>query len=128
VITSQFMRPIDAPGAADDPAVRTYLADHGAAAARMDKADSMGQIGYLTGDALIRVLELMKQPTRPAMMAAAQNMNKVNIGMLLPGITLSTRAGADIYPIESLQLVRFDGERYQPLGALLSFEGRTPKH
>jgi hypothetical protein len=55
-------------------------------------------------------------------------MDKVELGMLLPGITLSTRAGADPYPIESLQLMRFDGESYQPLGKLVSFEGRTPRH
>ncbi|SDE56199.1 hypothetical protein SAMN05444679_12517 [Variovorax sp. CF079] len=46
----------------------------------------------------------------------------------LMSISLSTRAGADPYPIESLQLMRFDGENYQPLGKLVSFDGRTPKH
>jgi len=30
--------------------------------------------------------------------------------------------------VESLELFRFDGEKYQPLGGVVSFEGKTPKH
>ncbi len=62
------------------------------------------------------------------MLDAARNLNKVELGLLLPGITLTTKGDADVYPIETLQLMRFDGENYQPLGGVSSFEGRTPKH
>ncbi|SFV11554.1 ABC transporter substrate-binding protein [Pseudoduganella namucuonensis] len=127
VITSAFAKPVTA--ASTDPAVRQYLADHAAAKARFDTGDSMGQIGYITGEALIRTLEAVKQPTRQALIDAAQNMNQVGVGLLLPGVTLTTkRDSGDIYPIESLQLFRFDGEQYQALGGLVSFEGRTPRH
>ena len=128
VITSQFVKPVDAEVYSTDAAVRKYLADFDAARPRFDKSDSMGQVGYITGEALIRVLESMKQPTRKAMMEAAHNMNKVEIGLLLPGIALTTKSGSDIYPIESLQLFRFDGHRYQPLSGVVSFEGKTPQH
>ena len=128
LITSQFVKPVEAPAFADDAGVKRYLADHASAKPRFDRTDSQGQVGYLTGEALVRVLELMRQPTRQAMLDTARNLDKVELGMLLPGITLSTRAGADPYPIESLQLMRFDGETYQPLGKLVSFESRTPKH
>lgn len=128
VITSQFMKPVDGPLYADDPGVRKYVADYDAARPRFEKGDSNGQLGYLTGEALIRVLESMKQPTRPAMMEAARNLSKVDLGLLLPGITLSTNGDSDIYPIESLQLFRFDGEKYLPLGGLIAFEGKTPRH
>lgn len=128
VITSQFTKPVDAPAYAADAAVRKYLADYEAARPRFDKGDTMGQVGYLSGDALIRVLELMKQPTRKTMMDTVRNLNKVSLGLLLPGITLTTQGAADIYPVESLELFRFDGEKYQPLGGVVSFEGRTPKH
>ena len=128
LVTSQFVKPVETPAFADDAGVKRYLADHAAAKPRFDKTDSQGQAGYLTGEALVRVLELMRQPTRQAMLDAARNLDKIELGMLLPGIRLSTRAGADPYPIESLQLMRFDGENYQPLGKVVSFEGRTPKH
>jgi ABC-type branched-subunit amino acid transport system substrate-binding protein len=128
LITSQFIKPVDALAFAEDAAVKRFLADHAAAKPRFDKTDSQGQVGYVTGEALIRVLELMKQPTRQAMMDAARQMNKAEVGLLLPGITLTTRGAADPYPIESLQLVRFDGAQYVPLGKPVSFEGKTPRH
>ena len=128
LITSQFIKPVDAPAFAEDAAVKRYAVDHAAAKPRFDKTDSQGQVGYVTGEALIRVLELMKQPTRQAMMDATRQMSQVEVGLLLPGITLTTQGAADPYPIESLQLVRFDGAQYVPLGKPLSFEGRTPRH
>lgn len=128
LITSQFVKPVDAPAYAADAGVRRYLADHASAKPRFDKTDTQGQIGYVTGEALLHVLETMKQPTRQAMLDAARNMNKAQLGMLLPGITLTTKGDTDVYPVETLQLMRFDGENYQPLGGLVSFEGRTPKH
>ena len=128
LITSQFVKPVEAPVFAEDAGVKRYLADHAAANPRFDKSDSQGQAGYLTGEALVRVLELMRQPTRQAMLDAARNLDNVELGMLLPGIALTTRSAGDPYPIESLQLMRFDGENYQPIGKLVSFEGRTPKH
>lgn len=128
LVTSQFVKPIDSAAFADDAGVRRYLADHASIRPRFDKTDTQGQIGYVTGEALVRVLELMRQPTRQAMIDAARNMDKVQVGLLLPGITLSTKGASDPYPIESVQLMRFDGENYQPVGKVLSFEGRTPKH
>lgn len=128
LITSQFVKPVESPAFADDAGVKRYLADHATVKPRFDKTDSQGQVGYLTGEALVRILELMRQPTRQAMMDTARNLDKVELGLLLSGVSLSTRAGTDPYPIESLQLIRFDGENYQPVGKLVSFEGRTPKH
>lgn len=128
LITSQFVKPVESPAFADDAGVKRYLADHATVKPRFDKTDSQGQVGYLTGEALVRILELMRQPTRQSMMDTARNLDKVELGLLLSGVSLSTRAGTDPYPIESLQLIRFDGENYQPVGKLVSFEGRTPKH
>ena len=127
VITSQFMKQVEAPAYADDPSVQRYLADYDAARPRFDRGDTTGQIGYVTGEALVRVLEAMQQPSRPAMMDAARNMSDVSIGLLLPGITLTTEPDGDIYPIESLQLFQFDGETYLPIGDVVSYEGKTPK-
>jgi branched-chain amino acid transport system substrate-binding protein len=39
--------------------------------------------------------------------------------MMLPGIKISTSA-ADFFPIEQLQLVRFNGKTWVPFGEVLS--------
>jgi branched-chain amino acid transport system substrate-binding protein len=128
VITSQFVKPVDSPAFAQDAGVQRYLADHASIKPRFDLTDSQGQIGYVTGESLIRVLEGMRAPTRKAMMDAARSLKKVEVGLLMPGITLNTNGAADPYPIESLQMMKFDGEHYQPVGALMNFEDKTPKH
>ncbi|ASY66486.1 hypothetical protein SJ05684_b55040 (plasmid) [Sinorhizobium sojae CCBAU 05684] len=128
VITSQYLKQVNATAPGDDPGVTRYVADHQAAKARYSLDDALGQVGYATGDALVRVLQSMKAPTREALMETVRNLNGVELDLLLPGITLNTKSAEDVYPIESLQLFQFDGSAYQPLGKMISFEGRTPSH
>ncbi len=125
VLTSQFMQQVTEP--ATTRGMQSYLADYAAARPAFERGDTNGQIGYLTGEALISVLQRMKEPTRKAMIETARNMSATPLDLLLPGITLTTKAGSDIYPIESLQISRFDGKQYQPAGPIISFEGATPK-
>ncbi|WP_394888580.1 ABC transporter substrate-binding protein [Mesorhizobium sp. AaZ16] len=128
VITSQFLKQVNAAAPGEDEGVKRYLADHAAAQSKFSTDDALGQSGYAIGDALVKVLESMKAPTREAMMEAARNLDHVQLDLLLPGIALTTKSGEDVYPIESLQLFQFDGAAYQPLGEAISFEGQTPKH
>ncbi|MEH3148609.1 MAG: ABC transporter substrate-binding protein [Methylobacterium frigidaeris] len=125
ILTSQFMQ--QAGAATPSPGLRAYLDTHAAARPPFEKGDANGMLGYLTGEALVHVLETMAEPTRKSMIEAAQNLDNVSLGLLLPGITLTTRAGRDIYPIESLQVFRFDGQHYEPAGQVTAFEGGTSK-
>ena len=127
VLTGQFVKPVGSPAFDNDPGVKQYLADYERFKPRFDKNDSLAQMGYLMADGVVKLLEQMEAPTREAMMAAARNMNKVELGLLYPGITMSTKAGADNFPIEAMQLFQFDGEAYKPVGKLIEYEGRTPK-
>jgi branched-chain amino acid transport system substrate-binding protein len=127
VITSQFLKQVNVSAPGDD-GVKRYLADHAAAQSKFSTDDALGQVGYAIGDGLVKVLESMKAPTREAMMDAARNLDHAQLDLLLPGITLTTKSGEDVYPIESLQLFQFDGAAYQPLGEVISLEGQTPKH
>ncbi|WP_281039481.1 MULTISPECIES: ABC transporter substrate-binding protein [unclassified Rhizobium] len=128
VITSQFLKQVNPSAPGDDAGVKRYLADHASAQSKFSPEDALGQSGYAIGDALGKVLETMKAPTREAMMEVARNLDHVELDLLLPGISLTTKGGEDVYPIESLQLFQFDGAAYQPLGDVISFEGKTPKH
>ncbi len=128
VITSQFLKQVNASMPGDDVGVKRYLADHAAAQSKFSTEDALGQSGYAIGDALVKVLESMKAPTREAMMETARNLDHAQLDLLLPGITLTTKTGEDVYPIESLQLFQFDGAAYQPMGDVISFEGKTPRH
>jgi len=127
VLTGQFVKPVGSPAFDNDPGVKQYVADYEKFKPRFDRQDSLAQMGYLMADGVVKVLEQMKTPTREAMMDAARNMTKVELGLLYPGITMTTKAGSDNFPIEAMQLFQFDGEAYKPVGKLIEYEGRTPK-
>jgi ABC-type branched-subunit amino acid transport system substrate-binding protein len=126
VLTGQFVKPVGSPEFANDAGVKQYLADYEAHKPRFDKHDTLGQMGYLMADAVVKVLERMKQPTRAAMLETARNMKDIELGLLYPGIKLNTGPG-DQFPIEAMQLFQFKGEAYQPVGKLIAYEGHTPK-
>jgi hypothetical protein len=48
-------------------------------------------------------------------MRQAEALNQVHLDMLLPDITLST-SPSDHYPIEQMQLQKFDGQNWQRFG------------
>jgi len=102
VLTGQFVKPVGSPAFDNDAGVKQYVADYEKFKPRFDRHDSLGQMGYLIADGVVKVLEQMKTPTREAMMEAARNMNKVELGLLYPGITMTTKAGADNFPIEAM--------------------------
>lgn len=125
IYTAQFLKPITS--FPSDPGVLQYLQDYEKFGPRFDKRDNLGQVGYTTAEALVHVLQNMKQPTRQALMQAARNMSNVSLSLLLPDISLNTKAGSDSFPIESLRLFQFNGEDYVASGGVISFEGKTPK-
>lgn len=127
VLTGQFVKPVGSPAFDNDAGVKEYLADYEKFKPRFDKSDSLAQMGYLMADGVVKVLERMKAPTRDAMMGVVRNMDKIQLGLLYPGITMTTKTGSDNFPIEAMQLFQFDGEAYKPVGKLIEYEGRTPK-
>ncbi|WP_192385433.1 ABC transporter substrate-binding protein [Mesorhizobium silamurunense] len=125
IITSNFLKPIVSPEKTGDAGIDEYLTDIAAAKVNFVFANTIGQVGYATGDALVKALEEMKKPTRAALLEAVFNIQKWDNPLLLDGIKLNTKAGSDVFPIEALQLYQFDGQKYVPVGKLLDFEGKT---
>jgi branched-chain amino acid transport system substrate-binding protein len=127
VITGQFMKPIASKEYAEDPGVKRYLADYEQFKPRFDRGDTLGQMGYMIADGVVKVLELMKQPTRETMLDTARHLHDVELDLLLPTIKLNTNGKEDPFPIEAMQLFVFKGEGYVTTGDTVSYEGKTPK-
>jgi branched-chain amino acid transport system substrate-binding protein len=126
VLTAMYLKPFDQGKVASDAGLKAYADAYDKFKPRFDKIDYLGMHGWLVGDALIAVLQKIKEPTRAAMIQTARNLDKLSLGLLMPGITLSTKSGVDGYLIETLQLFQFNGESYQPIGEVISYEGKTP--
>lgn len=86
-----------------------------------DPSDSLNVLGYSAAQTLVQTLKQAGDNlTRENVMRQALNLN-MTLPMLYPGVEVKTGAG-DSYPIEKLQLIQFNGSRYEPLGEL--FGGR----
>jgi len=86
--------------------------------------------GYTQAAVFVEAIEAAEAPTRLAFMESLHNLDVSDVGMLLPGVTVTTGEG-DAYMGESLQLAQYefigDGERnhFVPTGELVDFEGQT---
>lgn len=81
-----------------------------------DRADRGNVAGYTVAQLVVEVLRLCGDDlSRENVMAQAKNLRDVRLPMVLPGIVATT--GADDYqPFKKLQLHRFDGNSWIPLG------------
>jgi ABC-type branched-subunit amino acid transport system substrate-binding protein len=103
----------------DDQAIKDYYA-WAKQYFEGDASDGIVTFGYQLAQALEYVLRKAGNDlTRENVMRIATNMKDVEFPMLLPGIRASTTPN-DYYPIEQLQMMRFDGARWIPFGEVVS--------
>ena len=87
-----------------------------------DKADSFNIYAYNVARTLVQVLKQCGDNlTRENVMKQAANLKDFEPGTLLPGIKLNTTP-TDFYPIEQLQLMKFQGETWTLFGPVISGE------
>jgi branched-chain amino acid transport system substrate-binding protein len=85
-----------------------------------DKTSSFTVYGYTVAQTMAQVLKQCGDDlTRENVMKQAANLKNVEIEMLLPGIKINTSA-SDFFPIEQMQMMRFNGERWQLFGPVLN--------
>ncbi|MFI6493455.1 ABC transporter substrate-binding protein [Streptomyces sp. NPDC050564] len=100
---------------AKDPEMKAYQEAMHKYAPDADPANQFNAYGWAVAASLHKALGAMKCPTREGLRDAVRSMKDVKVGMLLPGVTLSTGPD-DAFPIETMQLMRFKGERWQLFG------------
>jgi branched-chain amino acid transport system substrate-binding protein len=111
VSTSYFMDPED-PQWADDPAMVEYKDALERFEPRADPEDPFHVYGWAVANTMVRALEGMEEPTREALMDSVRNMDE-EIPILLPGIEVKMDGSNDTYPIEAMQIMRFEGENWK---------------
>jgi branched-chain amino acid transport system substrate-binding protein len=74
--------------------------------------------GWAVANTMVRALEGMEEPTREALMDSVRNMD-TEIPILLPGIKVETNGTEDGYPIEAMQIMRFEGENWKLQGDVI---------
>lgn len=87
-----------------------------------DKSDSNTTYGYAVCMTLKKVIEQAGEDlSRENIMKEAANLKEVRVPMVLPGILVDT-SPTDFYPIEAMQLMKFNGETWERFGDIISAE------
>jgi branched-chain amino acid transport system substrate-binding protein len=88
-----------------------------------DRTNGYVVAGYTVAQALVQVLKQCGDDlTRGNVMKQAANLKNLELGMLLPGITVNT--GPDDYaPLKQMRMRRFSGEHWEMFGPIIVAEG-----
>jgi branched-chain amino acid transport system substrate-binding protein len=87
-----------------------------------DKTSSFTVFGYSVTQTLMQVLKQCGDDlTRESVMKHAANLKDLELPMALPGIKVNT-SDKDFFPIKQMQMEKFNGERWELFGPVMSGE------
>jgi branched-chain amino acid transport system substrate-binding protein len=117
VSATYYKDPID-PTWKSDPEMMRYYATLKKYAPDADPAIPYHAFGWAVATAFHKAMDAAKCPTREGLRDAMRSLNSVPVEMLLPGVTMTTGPD-DGFPIESMQLMKFKGERWELFGDVI---------
>jgi branched-chain amino acid transport system substrate-binding protein len=122
IISSAYNKDVSDPRWKDDPGIKAFeefIAKH---APSVNPYDLQALNGYNFAQMMVQVLKQCGDDlTRENVMRQAANLHDFVPAGLLPGIKVNT--GPDDYaPMKALQMMRFEGERWVPIGDIVSGE------
>jgi branched-chain amino acid transport system substrate-binding protein len=116
ISTAYFKDPQDSQWAGD-AAVKEYRGALKKYYPKSDPEDAFNMYGWTAATTMAKALEQMKEPTRASLMEAVRNLD-LEQGTLLPGNKVQTSAD-DGYPLEAMQITKFDGQNWRLQGKLI---------
>jgi branched-chain amino acid transport system substrate-binding protein len=118
ILSSSYFKTPEDPQWANDEAMKSYREGMAKYAPDGDPLDTYSVYGWLAGETLVETVKKMTAPTRQALMDSARNLD-IAPALLLPGIKVKTSGGSDPYPIEAMQMSRFEGEDFKLIGSVI---------
>jgi len=119
IVSAAYRKDPEDPAWANDPGMLEFFAfmdQHYPSGAKNDIA----ALGYASAQSLVYLLRQCGDDlTRENFMRQAANLRNVEIGLLLPGITMNT-SPTDFIPIDQFQMMRFNGEHWVLFGPIVS--------
>jgi len=122
ILSTAYLKDPTDPTWKDDAAYKEWLAFMDTYYPEGDKTSTFTVYGYLTAQTMVQVLKQCgDELTRENVMRQAANLKKLDLGMLLPGITVNT-SPTDFAPIKQMRMERFTGERFELFGPVMTAE------
>ena len=122
ILSSNYIKDPTDPTWKDDPAIKQWSEFMDKYFPEGDKSSTFTVYGYALSQTLVQVLKQCgDELTRENVMKQATNLKDFEVGLLLPGIKINT-SPTDYYPIEQMQMSRFNGEHSVLFGTAISGE------
>lgn len=122
ILSTNYLKDPTDPTWKDDPAIREWADFMDKYFPEGDKTSTFSVYGYLTAQTMVQVLKQCgDELTRENVMKQAANLKDFELGLLLPGIKINT-SQTDYYPVEQMQMLRFNGEYGELFGPVISGE------
>jgi ABC-type branched-subunit amino acid transport system substrate-binding protein len=119
VITSGWMKDPTEASFKNDPGMNEWRSFMGKYLPHADETDNNFVYGYTASVVMRHVLEACKGDfSRPNVMKQATSIKRLEVGTLLPGITVAT-SPTNYYPIRAMQLQRWDGKNWVRFGGII---------
>jgi branched-chain amino acid transport system substrate-binding protein len=120
IFSSYYLKDPTDPQWKNDPAYKDWVAFMEKYYPEGDRTSTFPVYGYTVTQSLMQVLKQCGDDlTRANVMKQAANLKDQELGLLLPGIKINT-SPTDYYPIKQMQMQQFDGQRWVPIGPILS--------
>jgi branched-chain amino acid transport system substrate-binding protein len=117
IVSTQYYKDPEDPQWADDAAMKEYRDALKKYSPKSNPDDPFNVYGWTAAQTMAKALEGMKEPTRESLMESVRNLD-LDIGTMLPGNKIQTTPD-DGYPIEAMQIMKFDGQNWKLQGDLI---------
>ena len=122
IISTAYLKDPTDPAWKDDAGVATWRAFMDKYYPDGDKTNSNNIYGYAVAQTMVYVLQQCGDNlTRENIMKQAANIKNFSSDVMLPGIKVNTGPD-DFFPIEQMQLMKFDGEAWRLFGDVITGE------
>ena len=120
IISTAYLKDPADPQFVDDAGIKWYLGFMNQYFPEGDVNDPQNEIGVSIAATFVQVLrQCGSDLSRANLMKQANSIKDLELPLLLPGIKLNT-SETDHYPIEQLQLVKFEDKTWERFGPILS--------
>ena len=122
IISTAYLKDPTDPAWKDDPGVKTWREFMDKYYPDGDKTNNNNIYGYAAAQTMVQVLKQCgDELTRENVMKQAASLKNFSSDVMLPGIKVNTGPD-DFFPIEQMQLMRFDGEAWRLFGDVITGE------
>jgi ABC-type branched-subunit amino acid transport system substrate-binding protein len=122
IISTAYLKDPTDPTWNNDPAVQNWRAFMDKYYPDGDKTNANNLYGYVEAEAMVQVLKQCGDTlTRDNVMKQAASLKNFHSELMLPGIMVNTSAD-DYFPIEQMQLMRFNGAAWELFGDVIAGE------